>query len=123
MKIKLDENFDLRLVPLLAAEGHDVDTVQSEGLAGSNDDTVYGTCCANGRVLLTLDLDFTNPFRFPPDKTEGIIVIRLRRQVLSAIQATLISALPQLKTETLKGMLWIVEPGRIRVHDPHPEGA
>jgi hypothetical protein len=33
MKIKLDENFDVRLVPLLAAEGHDVDTVTSEGLA------------------------------------------------------------------------------------------
>jgi predicted nuclease of predicted toxin-antitoxin system len=121
MKIKLDENFDVRLVPLLAADGHDVDTVTSEGLAGSDDDTIHATCRANGRVLITLDLDFTNPFRFPPDDTEGIIVIRLRRPVLPAIQATLVSVLPQLKTQPLKGMLWIVEPGRIRVHDPHDE--
>ena len=42
MKIKLDENFDARLVPLLTADGHGVDTVPSEGLAGSNDD--HGLC-------------------------------------------------------------------------------
>ncbi len=44
MKIKLDENFDARLVPLLTADGHDVDTVAAEGLSGSADETVYGTC-------------------------------------------------------------------------------
>ena len=48
MKIKLDENFDARLVPVLAADGHDVDTVSSEGLAGSDDDTIYATCRALG---------------------------------------------------------------------------
>lgn len=31
MKLKLDENFDIRLVPLLVAEGFDADTVVSEG--------------------------------------------------------------------------------------------
>jgi predicted nuclease of predicted toxin-antitoxin system len=50
MKIKLDENFDRRLMPVLAADGHEVDTVPSEGLGGSDDDTVYATCRANGRV-------------------------------------------------------------------------
>ena len=117
MKIKLDENFDVRLVPVLRAEGYEVDTVLSEGLSGSNDDTIYATCRSNGRVLITLDLDFSNPFRFPPDVTEGIIVVRPPRAVLPAIQATLVSVLPLLRTQPLKGMLWIVEAGRIRVHD------
>jgi hypothetical protein len=123
MKIKLDENFDARLVPVLAADGHDVDTVSSEGLAGSDDDTIYATCRAVGRVLITLDLDFSNPFRFPPDDTEGNIVVRPPRPILPAIRATLVSVLPQLKTHPLKGMLWIVEPGRIRVYDPHDEAS
>jgi len=39
MRFKLDENFDLRLVPLLAQGGHDVDTVRAEGLSGSPDET------------------------------------------------------------------------------------
>jgi hypothetical protein len=34
------------------------------------------------------------------------------------IQATLWSVLPQLKTGSVKGKLWIVEPGRIREHAP-----
>ncbi len=123
MKIKLDENFDVRLVLVLAADGHDVDTVPSEGLAGSDDETVYAACHAHGRVLITLDLDFSNPFRFPPDHMEGIIVVRPPRPILSAIRATLVSVLPQLKTNPLKGMLWIVEPGRIRVYNPHEEGS
>ena len=122
MKIKLDENFDARLVPLLSADGHDVDTVRSEGLSGKDDEAIYAASRTNGRVLITLDLDFSNPFHFPPDETEGIIVFRVQRPVLPVIQATLVSVLPQLKTQPLKGMLWIIEPGRIRVYDPHEEG-
>ena len=67
-------------------------------------------------------MDFSNPFRFLPDDTEGIIVVRPPRPILPAIEATLVSILPKLKTQPLKGMLWIVEPGRIRVYDPHEEG-
>ncbi len=118
MKLKLDENFDVRLVPLLAVEGFDADTVLTEGLSSSPDQTIYDTCKTSGRTLVTLDLDFSNPFRFPPAGTEGIIVIRPPRAVLSSIQATLWSVLPELKTRSVKGKLWIVEPGRIREHDP-----
>jgi predicted nuclease of predicted toxin-antitoxin system len=95
MKLKLDENVDLRLVPILEAKGHDVDTVLDEGLSGSDDDVIYGTCRTVGRVLITLDTDFSNPFRFPPSKTEGIIVVRPPRAVLSAIKATLLGAFAQ----------------------------
>jgi predicted nuclease of predicted toxin-antitoxin system len=123
MKIKFDENIDVRLVPVLAADGHDVDTVSSEGLAGSDDDAVYTASRSNGRVLITLDLDFSNPFRFPPEDTEGIVVVRPPQATLRAVQVTLVSVIPQLKTHPLKGMLWIVEPGRIRVHDPLEEGS
>ena len=118
MKLKLDENFDARFIPLLAAEGFDADTVPAEGLSGSTDETIYDTCKAVGRTLVTLDLDFSNPIRFPPADTEGIVVVRPPRAVLPSIRATLWSALTQLKTGSAKGKLWIVEPGRIREYDP-----
>lgn len=118
MKIKFDENFDRRLEPLLAADGHDVDSVLSEGLGGAKDELVYETCKSLGRTLVTLDLDFSNPFRFPPDETEGIIVVRPPRPLLPAIRATLLSVRHELRTLSVKGKLWIVEPGRLRVHDP-----
>lgn len=121
MRFKLDENFDIRLVPLLAQGGHDVDTVRDEQLSGSPDETIYELCRNSGRTLITLDLDFASPFRLPPDGTEGIVVIRPPRPVLPAIRATLESVLAELTSKPLTGVLWIVEPGRIRVYDPHEE--
>ena len=118
MKLKLDENFDVRLVPELRQEGFDADTVIAEGLTGSPDETIYDTCKAAGRTLVTLDLDFSNPLRFPPKNSEGIVVIRPPKAVLSSIRATLWSVIAQLKTGAVKGKLWIVEAGRIREHDP-----
>ena len=59
MKLKLDENLDARLVPLLAAEGFDADSVRDEGLSGSQDEAVYDVCKSSERVLITLDLAFS----------------------------------------------------------------
>ena len=70
MRFKLDENFDLRLVPMVAEGGHDVDTVQGEGLSGSQDDAVYQVCRRTGRALITLDLDFANPSPTETAQTE-----------------------------------------------------
>ena len=67
MKFKLDENFDVRLIPLLADGGHDVDSVPAEELSGSADEVIYEVCRTTGRTLITLDMDFANPFRFRPD--------------------------------------------------------
>ena len=75
---------DVRLVPALAADRRDVDTVSSEALAGSDADTVYATYRGVGRVLIMLDLNFSNPFRFPPEDTERIVVVRLPRPILPA---------------------------------------
>ena len=61
MKLKLDEKFDVRLVPELLKEGFDADRVIAEGLAGSPDEAIYDTCKAVGRTLVTVDLDFSKP--------------------------------------------------------------
>ena len=44
MRFKLDENPDLRLVSLVAGDGHDVDTVQDEGLSGGSNERIYKGC-------------------------------------------------------------------------------
>ncbi len=41
MKVKLDENIPDRLISVLANEGHDVDTVASEGLRGRPDGEIW----------------------------------------------------------------------------------
>jgi predicted nuclease of predicted toxin-antitoxin system len=121
MRFKLDENLDTRLVVLLAGEGLETDTVLSENLSGTSDERLYETCVKSERILVTLDLDFSNPLRFPPEVTSGIIVLRPARPGLSRIRSLLATAVPTLKSSTLKGKLWIVEPGRIREYEREKE--
>ena len=57
MRIKLDENLPAGLVALLTALGHEVDTVPAEGIGGEDDDVVWRAAQADGRFLVTQDLD------------------------------------------------------------------
>jgi predicted nuclease of predicted toxin-antitoxin system len=118
VRFKLDENLSAQLGPLLNREGHDVETVLSERLGGKPDDELFEACVAERRVLLTLDLDFANPLRFPPQRSAGIVVLRPVRPTLRLIQSTVSAVLLRFNEQALEGRLWIVEPGRIRLYEP-----
>ncbi|MEK6642556.1 MAG: DUF5615 family PIN-like protein [Planctomycetota bacterium] len=119
MKLKLDENLSRRTAELFRAAGHDATTVFDQGLASAVDRSLIDHCRDEGRALVTLDLDFSNPFVFPPGEYPGIAVFRLPRNPTSAdidrAAQVLISALV---TEKLDRKLWIVEPTRIRLYRP-----
>jgi hypothetical protein len=67
---------------------------------------------------LTLDLDFADIVRFPPHKAPGIAVLRLPNGVsLSMMERIVSNLLSMLDAEPIAGRLWIVEPGRIRIHE------
>ncbi|HEV8725933.1 MAG TPA: DUF5615 family PIN-like protein [Candidatus Binatia bacterium] len=78
MKLKLDENIDARLAEVLrdADAGHDAVTVREQELHGSDDTDLYRLCISEERALITLDFDFSNVLRYPPDNTPGLIVLR-----------------------------------------------
>jgi predicted nuclease of predicted toxin-antitoxin system len=115
MRLKLDENLDVRLAHDLAAGGDDVDTVLEERLVGGSDEAIFAASLASRRTLVTLDLHFADPLRFPPRGSAGIVVLRPPRAVLPLIRATLESVLPRLRSLSLEGQLVIVEPGRLRL--------
>ena len=69
MRFKLDENFGTRTQHIFRGAGHDVQTVREEALRGASDWHLYEVCCAEQRCLVTLDLDFADVTRFPPEKT------------------------------------------------------
>ena len=77
MKFKLDENLGTRTQHLFKEAGHDIHTVRQENLQGTVDRHLYQICCDEQRCLVTLDLDFTDVLRFPPQQTNGIVVIRV----------------------------------------------
>ena len=122
MKFKLDENFGTRTQQLFLAAGHDVSTVGSQELCGCPDRQLFEICGREGRCLVTLDIDFGDVTRFPPDRSAGTVVLRLPRNptlpLLESLVATLLRALGD---RPLVGRLWMVEPGRIRVHQTEAE--
>lgn len=115
MQIKLDENMPPVVADLLRREGHDVRTVYDQGLRSCSDPEVIAACQAENRVLLSLDLDFSNILVYPPEDYAGLIVLRLRRPGPAAVLALVRRLLTHLATQTVSGRLWIVDEQRIRI--------
>lgn len=119
MRAKLDENLGGRAIELLREVSHDVETVTGEGLGETSDEELARICDAEERVLITLDLDFSNVLRFPP-RHAGIVVLRMPHPVeLGAVHGCIEVLLEAVKTEgEPTGRLWIVEQDRIREYEP-----
>jgi len=117
MRIKLDENLDARLAAILKQAGHDTNTVQEQGLRGTVDEGLYEVCKVEGRILVSLDLDFSNIIRFPPRGTSGLVVLRGPNQLFPTIRILVQTLIDALNRESPTGSLWIVEPGRLRIHE------
>lgn len=117
MKVTLVENLGHSVRRLLELAGHDVTTVFGEGLSKSVDDDVLNAATAEHRALVTFDLDFSNPLRYVPSRSAGIIPLRLRskpsHEDILTLTRTLIGFLEK---ERPSGLLWIVERGRVRIY-------
>jgi predicted nuclease of predicted toxin-antitoxin system len=94
--------------------GFEADTVADERLTGAEGSTIAGRCRAEGRVLLTLDLDFANIQAYPPVGYAGIIILRSKRQDKRTVLAFVNRIALVLTNRAPAGELWIVEPDRIR---------
>jgi predicted nuclease of predicted toxin-antitoxin system len=117
MKIKLDENFGTRAQQILREAGHEAETVRDENLQGTTDQNLFEVCCREQRCLLTLDLDFSDITRFPPEQSGGIVVIRVpQNPSLSLLENLVRQFLDTLQQMPAEKKLWIVEVGRVRIH-------
>jgi predicted nuclease of predicted toxin-antitoxin system len=116
VKNKLDENVHRDVLEPLASQGHDVATIPDQGLAGQPDNAIAKAVQAEGRCLITSDLDFADPRRYPPRWYSGLVVLRLstptiRNQI--ACIARFFADNPE-----VAGHLWIVEDTRARDWTP-----
>ena len=117
MKFKLDENFGLRAKKLFLEFNHDVHSVVDEQLQGCPDESLFSKCVSENRCLVTLDLDFCDVIRFPPEKSKGIVVIRFpSNPTLAVLELLCKQFLEYNRSVPIGNELWIIEIGRIRIH-------
>ena len=127
MKLKLDENLSHAVMRRLTLAGHDVETVHSQGMCGASDGDLIACCRDEGRCLVTMDAEFANPLIYPPEGHRGIVLIRVPHPTDPAILARAVETLAEALRDDPARMpgpdhgLWVVQPGRIRVYQPHRE--
>lgn len=90
-KVLLDENIPTAVLWWCISQGFDVMTAREAGLVGRSDNELNAFLHREGRVLITLDLDFSDPIKLPlgpgrivlrPWITDGELMVRLLRKVI-----------------------------------------
>lgn len=115
LKFKIDENLPVEVAEVLGSAGHDAATVMDQHLVGQSDSQLAHICQQEVRVIVTLDLDFSDIRAYPPADYAGIIVLRISRLDKHRLLNAIHRLLTVLQQEPLAGKLWIVEDSRVRI--------
>jgi predicted nuclease of predicted toxin-antitoxin system len=99
---------------ILRDAGYAADTVADESLSGSDDKSIAARSRSEGRILVTLDLDFANIQAYPPGTHAGIVVFRLKQQDKATVLAYVRRLAAALPHRSPVGELWIISGNRIR---------
>ncbi|MGE3167084.1 MAG: DUF5615 family PIN-like protein [Planctomycetota bacterium] len=102
---------------MLRQAAHDALTIRDQQMVGQPDPRVALVCQSEQRVLVTLDLDFSDIRTYPPADYFGIIVLRPRSQAKPAVLSLIGQLIPLLDSEPLVGSLWIVQDTGLRIRD------
>jgi len=115
MNIFADECVYKVTVELLRSWGHDVLTAQEAGLAGKPDEELLAYAVMHERVLITIDMDFSNIRHYPPKSHKGIVVAKMRPRNADQVHNVLEYLLGNIEESTLNQSLVIVDQNKYRI--------
>lgn len=118
MKVKLDENLSRSHAGHPHARGHDALTVHDEGIAGCTDEQLWQRVLDEGRLLITLDLGFSDIRRFAPGTHPGILLLRPSSSGPRAVAFVLERVLAAVSPESLAGGLAVADEQHTRLRRP-----
>lgn len=122
MKFKTDENLPAEAADDLRQAGYDAMSVIEQKLSGQPDVRIAEVCKAEGRAVVTLDLDFSDIRMYPPNEYAGIIVLRPSVQTNKNTRRLISQVIALLLKESPAGRLWIVDEGQIRIRTGTTQG-
>lgn len=117
MKFLLDANLPQGLADTISRKfGFDCYRVSSR----LEDEVVIQQATKEKRILLTLDTDFSNILRYPPEKHGGVIVFRLKNQSYPHVTEAVLDffASHRNKLHLLAGKTSVVRKNLCRIYQP-----
>ena len=118
MKLKLDENLSRHLKAVLEKYHYDVTTAAEEGLLSKPDTIVAEAAGKEGRILLTLDVEFADLRKYPPGRHPGIILFRPRSFGPLFVNRFIEDFFQTTNLQGLAGCVIVVDPQKIRIRKP-----
>jgi predicted nuclease of predicted toxin-antitoxin system len=118
MKLKLDENLSRHLKVVLSRLNHDVVTVADQGLLSRTDLEIADEVKREGRMLLTLDLEFGDLRKYPPGQHPGIFLFRPRSLGPLAVNRFIEEFIRETDMSLFEGCVVVIDPSKIRVRRP-----
>lgn len=115
MRFKTDENLPEEVAAALRDAGWDALSVVEQQLAGKVDPQIARACREESRVIVTLDLGFSDIRSYPPNDYAGVIVLRPATQAKPFVMAIVHRLIMALRERPINHELWIVDDRRIRI--------
>jgi len=115
MRILADESVDMAVVRALRAAGHDV-TAIAEIDPAIADEVVLARAIDDGRLLLSEDKDFGR-FAAAERDLYGVVLLRFEARARGLIVQATVDLIAN-HGERLAGSFVVLEPGRVRFHQP-----
>ncbi|MDJ0863552.1 MAG: DUF5615 family PIN-like protein [Gammaproteobacteria bacterium] len=115
MKLLGDVGISMSTVRILRQQGHDIVHLREEGLQRLPDSEIMEKARAEGRVVLTFDLDFADLLALGVSTSPSVVIFRLRDETPASVNPRLLEVLNERTKELEKGALIVVEDSRYRL--------
>jgi predicted nuclease of predicted toxin-antitoxin system len=115
VKFFLDENLSPQHAIELRSEGHGAIAVLEAGLSGASDEQILRFAVENRRVRVMLDADFAHVIHFPPERTLGVVQLKVHPATEERIRKSIRRAFLFLRNIDIAGRLAVVDDDKIRI--------
>jgi predicted nuclease of predicted toxin-antitoxin system len=115
MRFLADMGVDIRIVQWLREQAHDAKHLRDEGLHRSPNGEIFAKAVAEGRVVLTFDLDFGEIAALTRGCKASVVLFRLHNTRTPHVIARLAAVLADCTDALQTGAVVVVEESRHRV--------
>lgn len=99
----------------LRAAGHNVTTTQEAKMTGYKNGEVFAWAVKNKKIFITNDLHFTNIIAYPPASHHGIIVLKMKPDIIKEMHKVLFGFLSTTSQQNMGKKLIIIDRNKFRV--------